>query len=70
MLLSKNHLLALGCVILASGCAKTNVSYTCPFGVGYLTETDYETMQNPELISDNFVNWLLKTNKFCEANNV
>ena len=55
-------------LITLTGCSKTVVHYTCPFGVGHLTKTDYETMLDENLISDQFVTWLLSTNLYCEAN--
>lgn len=59
----------LGLTLLSlAGCTKTVVHYTCPFGVAYLTKTDYETMLDENLISDQFITWLLSTNLYCEAN--
>ena len=51
---------------LLCGCSTTTTVYTCPFGVGYLTPNDYETMQDGNLVSDEFATWLLETNMFCE----
>lgn len=53
--------------IFLSGCiTRTEYIYKCPFGVGYLTEQDYETMSSPDLISEQFVLWLLNTNEYCK----
>lgn len=49
------------------GCS-SNTTYVCPFGIGYLTPNDYETMQDAGLISDEFATWLLETNMYCEEN--
>lgn len=50
------------------GCSVNKTVYTCPFGVGYLTRSDYETIADQDLISDEFATWLLETNLYCEAN--
>lgn len=66
MLFNKIILAIVG-VNLALLCAcSQNTVYTCPFGVGYLTQNDYETMQDANLISDEFATWLLETNMYCE----
>lgn len=67
MLLSKTRF-ALICLNFAlfCGCSQVYTEYTCPFGVGYLTPRDYETMLDGNLISDEFATWLLQTNMYCE----
>ena len=68
MLLNKVWLCACVGVILA-GCSKAPIiKYTCPYGVGYFTADDYKVLADPNLISDQFADWLLKTNIYCEAN--
>ena len=68
MLCIKTRLIAI-CAIFSClcGCSTTKVDYVCPFGVGYLTKMDYETMQDANLISDEFATWLLSTNMYCEV---
>ena len=61
----KTLLLAFLAVFLAGCAARTEIVYKCPFGVGYLTELDYQTMQSPDLISQQFISWLLMTNEYC-----
>lgn len=56
-------------LIWLCGCYEIKYEYVCPFGVGYLTKNDYETMQDGNLISDEFATWLLSTNQYCEAHN-
>lgn len=59
------------CVCVLGGCSSSPViKYTCPYGVGWLTERDYQTLSDPSLTSDKFADWLLMTNMYCEANNV
>lgn len=54
--------------IILSGCAvRTEYVYKCPYGVGYLTNRDYETMSSPDLISEQFILWLLNTNEYCKG---
>ncbi len=55
-----------GILICLCGCSTAKTIYVCPFGVGYLTKTDYETMLDANSISDEFVTWLLATNTYCE----
>ena len=57
-------------VLLMLGCCKTEVVYTCPYGVGWMEEKDYILMSDPAQISDRFADWVLKTNMYCEENNV
>ena len=71
MLFNKTIFIAIAANLsLLCGCSNNIPVYVCPFGVGYLTPNDYETMQDANLISDEFATWLLETNMFCEANNV
>ena len=69
MLLKKTSLCLVVCVL--GGCSSSPVlKYTCPYGVPILTEKDFDTMQDADKISDVFVDWLLKTGLYCEANDV
>ena len=59
------------CVCILGGCSSSPVlKYTCPYGVGWLTAKDYQIISDPDQISDKFADWLLKTNMYCEANDV
>lgn len=55
--------------LLLTACSKEVIvpEYTCPFGVPVLTQTDYNTFQSQELISDKFIDWLLMTGVYCET---
>jgi len=66
MSLNKTVFAILGAILMCLCACSQNVVYTCPFGVGYLTQNDYETMQDGDLISDEFATWLLQTNMYCE----
>lgn len=69
MLLSKSIFACLGVSLLfLAACSQPKIVYTCPFGVGYLTQNDFETISDEKLISDDFATWLLATNLYCEAN--
>jgi len=73
MLLNKTNVSLLWTIfaIFLSGCvSKTEYVYKCPFGVGYLTQKDYETMQCPDLISEQFITWLITTNEYCKEGEV
>lgn len=57
-------------VILAcclTGCVKTEYKYipTCPYGVSYMTQSDYEILSDPNKMSDLFVDWVIANNEFC-----
>ena len=59
------------CACILGGCSSSPVlKYTCPYGVGWLTAKDYQIISDPAQISDKFADWLLKTNMYCEANDV
>ena len=59
------------CVCILGGCSSSPVlKYTCPYGVGWMTAKDYQIISDPTQISDKFADWLLKTNMYCEANDV
>lgn len=57
-------------VLLMLGCCKKEVVYVCPYGVGWMEEKDFLVMSDPAQISDRFADWVLKTNMYCEANDV
>lgn len=59
-------------VVLAcclAGCTKTVYVPTCPFGVSYMTRSDYEILSDPNKMSDMFVDWVIANNEFCEQEN-
>lgn len=57
--------------LILGGCVQAPVvKYSCPYGVGWMTEADYAIIGNPEMISDGFADWLLKTNMYCEGQDV
>jgi hypothetical protein len=59
------------CACVLGGCSGSPViKYTCVYGVGWMTAKDYQIISDPAQISDKFADWLLKTNMYCEANDV
>lgn len=59
------------CACVLGGCSSSPVvKYTCAYGVGWMTAEDYQLISDPTKISDKFADWLLKTNMYCEVNDV
>ena len=56
-------------VLLLCGCAGHDYIKvpTCPFGVPYMTRSDYEILSDPNKISDQFADWVIATGEFCEG---
>lgn len=59
-------------VLLLCGCGGRDYIKvpTCPFGVPYMTQSDYEILSDPNKISDQFADWVIATGEFCEGENV
>lgn len=67
-----NNMRRLFLVLLLFGCAGRDYIKvpTCPFGVPYMTQSDYEILSDPNKISDQFADWVIATGEFCEGENV
>lgn len=56
-------------LFFATGCS-TQVHYVdrpvCPYGPPYMTQKDYITLSNSELISDQIAEWIIVNGEFCE----
>lgn len=67
-----NNMRRLFLVLLLFGCAGRDYIKvpTCPFGVPYMTQSDYEILSDPNKISDQFADWVIATGEFCEDENV
>lgn len=55
----------------AVGCTRTVYvpAPVCPYGPPYMLESDYTILSNPDIISDQFADWVVANGLFCEEGN-